>query len=131
MDKQNILLNPNFNLDEALRQKENRKKQLVIVNKASESKNLLDARFDSIRSQLHGRNDGLTVVFHWEEERKIWEIGIVLPWCDVLYGIPPDDAKLDKLFADALFREWVKACGIGEKDFRMRHILTDGNIRGT
>ena len=125
-----IQLNPGFNLDAALREKENKKKQMVVIDTADEARNMLDARFEAIRSYIHSRNDKLTIAFHYVQEKNVWEVGIALPWGDILYGLPPSAPEFDKEFGAALFDAWVEANQMGEKAYRLRHVVQDGRVSG-
>lgn len=129
MDKENILLNPDFNLDQAILDSENKKKKAVVVEQSVNAKNMLDARFDKIRSYLQSRSDKLVVVFNMNVELGLWEVGLMTPWVDPIYGVPGDNEATDVEFAKALYAEWEKACNMGQKAFQTRHVLTGGKIR--
>ncbi len=131
MDKEIIQVNPALNLDKALEDSRNKNKKMVVIDKSNEARNMLDANFETIRSYLHSRNDKLTVVFQLNARDNVWEVGIALPWGDLVLGLPPTQKKLLIKFASAIFDEWVKAQQMREKQYRLRHVLQGGKISGS
>lgn len=125
-DKESILVNPDFSLDEAYRQKK-KKQGIVMVRSEDVTLNPEYAKYDRIRSHLLNRNGQLTIVFRWDDTFKRYDVGIGGDW-GFVYGTPPDKAELEIPFADALFDAWVEMTKKTEQERLIRLDLTGGIV---
>ncbi len=125
--REKIYLNPDFNIDEAFRQKK-KKGQGIVIDKSENIKlNPEHAKYDRIKSHLLNRNGQLTIVFKWDDFYKRLDIGLATEW-GYVYGNPPSKREDEIAFADLLFEKWIETTKMGEDAVTIRTTITGGQV---